>query len=48
MPECDLCLEELKEPGALLFSPPDVDSRVLKRHVCVKCYEEMIAAIFYR
>lgn len=40
---CDSCRKELKEPGALLFSPPEaikdfVVPITAKRHFCNECY----------
>lgn len=43
--KCDRCREELKEKGALIFSPPIVQDGldiVQKYHLCVKCYEWLI------
>lgn len=40
-PKCDKCGEELKDFGAILFSPPDKNSTVKKFHVCVGCYKKM-------
>ena len=37
---CMLCKSELKKPGAILLSPPDKEDRVVKRHLCDKCYKE--------
>ena len=34
---CFFCGEELKEAGALLFSPP-VHNSCEKRHICVECW----------
>lgn len=34
---CDCCEQELGEPGALLFSPPEQDLCV-KMHICRGCY----------
>ena len=50
---CDVCGEELDEPGALLFSPPaDSDeqddyycSGCDKYHICVTCYRRFIQLI---
>lgn len=39
---CDLCREELKDFGALLFSPPNTQSEVKKFHVCKPCYKKLI------
>lgn len=36
-PNCDICKKELKEYGALLFSPPK-KNRTRKFHICVDCY----------
>lgn len=36
---CEACGGELKEPGGLLFSPPDASGLlVLKHHLCTVCY----------
>ena len=40
-PKCDKCGEELKEFGGILLSPPDIDRRVIKYHLCKNCYEEI-------
>lgn len=44
--DCMICEEALTEPGALLFSPPDVWSACRKLHLCNDCYENVISAIF--
>lgn len=36
--ECARCDEELNEPGAILFGPPDSDGLLYKRHLCSTCY----------
>ena len=33
---CDICHNELTEPGALFFSSPDKD-KVIKKHICKSC-----------
>lgn len=38
-PNCDKCGNELKEFGGILLSPPDKDNKVVKDHLCVKCYD---------
>jgi hypothetical protein len=43
-PKCDLrivftCEGELKQPGALLFSPASPNGSCVKLHICVPCYE---------
>jgi hypothetical protein len=35
---CAKCSDELEEPGALLFCPPE-GLEVKKLHICVKCYK---------
>jgi hypothetical protein len=42
-PICDFCKQELKDYGALLFSPPDKKSTVEKFHICKDCYKQIIA-----
>ncbi|MFH1036494.1 MAG: hypothetical protein V1756_00285 [Patescibacteria group bacterium] len=39
-PKCDKCKKELKEFGAILFSPPKKNV-VQKFHLCQKCYREI-------
>lgn len=41
-PKCDMCGEELTKFGAILFSPPDEESKTLKLHVCVGCYKNIL------
>ena len=38
-PICCVCNQELVEPGAILFSPPDFYNKVTKKHICKKCYD---------
>jgi hypothetical protein len=40
---CNGCGEMLTEPGGLLFSPPDVLGRVDKLHLCVDCFDLVVA-----
>ena len=40
-PICDMCKKELDDFGALLFSPPERDGKVEKKHICKKCYENI-------
>lgn len=40
---CDSCASELREPGALAFSPPmnpNSPLPVLKVHICDQCWQE--------
>jgi hypothetical protein len=42
---CDRCLEELKEKGAIILSPPQDDHGVdvvQKYHLCVRCYDWLV------
>jgi hypothetical protein len=41
-PVCDMCSQELTKFGAILFSPPDEESKTLKLHVCVDCYKKIL------
>ena len=40
-PVCDICGKELNEFGALLFSPPDEERKVVKSHICKECYNKL-------
>ena len=40
-PNCDKCEKELLDFGAILFGPPDKDSKVEKFHICKECYEKI-------
>ncbi len=44
-PKCDKCKKELKEFGAILLSPPNAKNRVIKFHICKKCYGEMVKGL---
>jgi|HubBroStandDraft_2_1064218.scaffolds.fasta_scaffold04383_3 hypothetical protein len=39
---CNWCLAILREPGALVFTPPDAIGRCTKIHVCVDCFKRVI------
>ncbi|MCX9013047.1 MAG: hypothetical protein OIN66_18255 [Candidatus Methanoperedens sp.] len=41
-PVCDKCKKELGDFGAILFSPPDENNKVVKFHLCRACYEEIV------
>ncbi len=50
--KCDICKKMLKEPGALLFSPPTsypkyniIDNGVIKYHICILCWHKMYPII---
>ncbi len=40
-PKCDMCKKELTDYGALLFSPPNAKSQVVKYHICKTCYKAL-------
>ncbi len=39
-PKCNKCGKILDDFGAILLSPPDSDSKVIKFHICKKCYKK--------
>ena len=41
---CGRCQKELREPGALLFSPP-MNKVVLTFHLCVECFDVILKTI---
>jgi hypothetical protein len=44
--ECDLCHQELKEPGALIFSPPTSEAWIVEKyHVCADCWPAIVALL---
>ena len=41
---CDRCMRDLREAGALVFSPPKGNAwMVEKYHVCAECWPELVA-----
>jgi hypothetical protein len=38
-PSCDGCGDPLTEPGALVFSPPNLSGQCWKKHLCTRCYD---------
>ena len=40
-PICDKCKKELKDFGAILLSPPDIENKVRKFHICKECYKKI-------
>lgn len=42
---CNRCQQDLTKPGALLFSPPNQGSKVMKLHLCIKCYGIVMSSI---
>ena len=38
--KCIICRNNLKELGALIFSPPDKEGMVKKHHVCKSCFKD--------
>ncbi|MBD3270842.1 hypothetical protein GF376_04935 [Candidatus Peregrinibacteria bacterium] len=41
-PNCDKCQKELNDFGAILLGPPDDENMVIKQHLCVACYDEIV------
>lgn len=41
-PTCDYCDEELTEPGALMFAPPNEFAMSRKWHLCVACWRKLL------
>ena len=39
---CGKCKIELTEPGGIILGPPDVSGRVVKWHLCVRCYHLVV------
>lgn len=40
---CEVCKEELHEPGALLMGPPENTTLRSKNiHICVQCYVKVL------
>lgn len=44
-PICNACQQELSIPGAVLFSPPDVQQLVMKLHLCTDCFRCVVGTI---
>jgi hypothetical protein len=40
-PKCDKCGNKLIDFGAILLSPPDNKSHVIKFHLCKSCYRQV-------
>ena len=47
---CDVCGELVTEPGALIFTPPEMGrrNRVEKYHVCVRCFDHHLYELIAR
>jgi hypothetical protein len=44
--KCDKCGQELRHPGALVFSPPTSETWLVEKyHVCVECWPTVLAAL---
>jgi hypothetical protein len=41
-PTCDKCSAELKEPGAVVLTPPNPLGRCTKGHLCVRCFDDFM------
>jgi len=42
-PPCNNCGQPLLAPGALLITPPDDECNAKKLHLCVPCFELVVA-----
>jgi hypothetical protein len=43
---CDRCHRELREPGALIFSPPTDEAWLVEKyHVCTDCWPSVTALL---
>jgi len=40
-PICDICREELRNFGGLIFGPPNKKGVVKKYHICQDCFEKL-------
>ena len=38
---CNVCYNQIINPGALLFSPP-IKGQCNKYHICIKCYKDVM------
>jgi hypothetical protein len=44
--QCDKCHLELREPGALVFSPPTTETWLVEKyHICIECWSEVAALL---
>ena len=44
--KCDRCGRELREPGALVFSPPTSEAWIVEKyHVCADCWPIVLAIL---
>lgn len=41
-PVCDICNTILMDYGAILLSPPDKKSQVIKYHICKDCFKDIL------
>jgi hypothetical protein len=44
-PKCDKCGNELTFFGGIILSPPDLQNKVTKFHICRKCYEIILSQL---
>jgi len=43
---CDRCHRELKQPGALIFSPPTTATLLVEKyHICIDCWPTVATLI---
>jgi hypothetical protein len=44
--KCNRCHRELREPGALIFSPPKNEAWLVEKyHVCAECWPKVAALL---
>ena len=44
--DCEQCGQPLSRPGAILFSPPDSEQGLVrKHHICADCYSKMFESL---
>ncbi len=41
-PICDKCKNTLNDYGGILLSPPDTENKVVKYHLCKRCYKAIV------
>lgn len=44
--DCFRCKNELDEPGALIFNPPNKYDEVIKFHICRWCWSTVRKSLF--
>lgn len=39
---CKICYSKLEEPGAILLSPPNINSLCEIFHICFRCFKQLL------